>query len=113
MAGYEQLVRAEVMRGKFRDSLSSPKPFEPGVATRVRFTLPDVSHAFRVGHRIAVQIQSTWFPLVDRNPQRFVDIYLAADSDFHAETERVHLGGATASRLIVNVLRGQLPEASP
>ena len=109
MAGYEQLVRAEIMRGKFRDGLSTPKPFTPDQPTRVRFSLPDVSHCFRVGHRIAVQIQSSWFPLVDRNPQRFVDIYHATAADFHAETERVLLGGDKASALKVTLLRGALP----
>jgi putative CocE/NonD family hydrolase len=109
MAGYEQLVRAEVMRGKFRDSLSTPKPFVPNQPTRVHFTLPDVSHAFRMGHRIAVQVQSSWFPLVDRNPQRFVDIYHATDADFHAETERVLVGGDKPSSIKVGVVRGALP----
>jgi uncharacterized protein len=109
MAGYEQLVRAEIMRGKFRDSLSTPKPFVPNQPTRVHFTLPDVSHAFRMGHRISVQVQSSWFPLVDRNPQRFVDIYHATDADFHAETERVLVGGEKPSSIKVGVLRGALP----
>jgi putative CocE/NonD family hydrolase len=109
MAGYEQLVRAEVMRGKFRDGLATPKPFVPDQPTRVRFTLPDVSHCFRTGHRIAVQVQSSWFPLVDRNPQRFVDIYKASEADFHAETERVLLGGKTPSTIKLPLLRGTLP----
>ncbi len=109
LAGYQQLVRADVMRGKFRESLADPKPFAPGQPTRVRFALRDVAHAFRSGHRIMVQIQSSWFPLVDRNPQRFCDIYRATEADFHAETERVHLGGANASGLHVTLLRGALP----
>ena len=75
MGGYQQLVRGEVMRGKFRNSFEKPEPFEPGKPTAVKFTLPDVCHTFRRGHRIMVQVQSTWFPLVDRNPQTFVDIY--------------------------------------
>jgi hypothetical protein len=109
MAGYEQLVRAEIMRGKFRESLSTPKPFVPNQPTHVHFTLPDVSHAFRMGHRIAVQVQSSWFPLVDRNPQRFCDIYHATEADYHAETERVLLGGDKPSAIRVGVLRGALP----
>ena len=74
MGGYQQLVRGEVMRGKFRNSFEKPEPFTPGKPTAVKFTLPDVCHTFRTGHRIMVQVQSTWFPLVDRNPQTFVDI---------------------------------------
>ena len=75
MGGYQQLVRGDVMRGKFRNSFEKPEPFKPGKPTPVKFTLPDVYHTFRTGHRIMVQVQSTWFPLVDRNPQTFVDIY--------------------------------------
>jgi predicted acyl esterase len=75
----------------------------------VRFALPDVSHCFRTGHRILVQIQSSWFPLVDRNPQKFVDIYRATEQDFHAETERILLGGDKASKITVQLLRGTLP----
>jgi putative CocE/NonD family hydrolase len=70
MGGYQQLVRAEVMRGKFRNSLETPEPFTPGEPTAVRFTLPDVYHTFRRGHRIMVQVQSSWFPLVERNNQK-------------------------------------------
>ena len=109
LAGYEQLVRAEVMRGKFRDSLADPKPFVPDQPARVHFTLPDVSHCFRVGHRLAVQVQSSWFPLVDRNPQRFVDIYRATEADFVAQTVRVLLGGDKASSVRLGILRGTLP----
>ena len=89
MGGYQQLVRGEVMRGKFRDSFEKPEPFKPGQPTQVRFTMPDVYHTFRAGHRIMVQVQSSWFPLVDRNPQTFVDIYRATESDFRAATHRV------------------------
>ncbi len=80
--GYQQLVRGDVMRGKFRNSLSKPEPFVPGQPTPVNFTLQDVAHTFRAGHKIMVQIQSSWFPLIDRNPQKFVDIYSAKESDF-------------------------------
>ena len=72
MGGYQQLVRGEPFRGKFRNSFEKPEPFEPGKPTPVKFTLPDVCHTFRPGHRIMVQVQSSWFPLVDRNPQTFV-----------------------------------------
>ena len=79
LGGYQQLVRGDVMRGKFRNSLEKPEPFVPDEPTPVNFTLQDVAHTFRSGHRIMVQVQSTWFPLVDRNPQKFVDIYSATE----------------------------------
>ncbi len=75
MGGYQQLVRGDVMRGKFRNSFEKPEPFAPGKPTPVKFAMQDVYHTFRSGHRIMVQVQSSWFPLVDRNPQTFVDIY--------------------------------------
>ncbi len=90
LGGYQQLVRAEVMRGKFRDSHENPRPFEPGRPTKVRFALNDVYHTFRTGHRIMIQVQSSWFPLVDRNPQTFVDIYQAKPADFRKATQRVY-----------------------
>ncbi|RYG41759.1 X-Pro dipeptidyl-peptidase, partial [bacterium] len=104
MAGYQQMVRVEVMRGKFRDSLSQPKPFEPGKPTRVNFKLNDLLHSFRPGHRLMVQIQSSWFPLVDRNPNRFLDIYSAKDTDFQKATVRVLRGGKHASRVVLREL---------
>ena len=109
MAGYQQLVRAEIMRGKFRNSFERPEPFVPGETALVRFALPDISHTFRPGHRIMVQVQSSWFPLVDRNPQSFVDIYHAKDSDFHTATHRVLRTKEHPSSVKVTVLRGQLP----
>jgi putative CocE/NonD family hydrolase len=92
MGGYQQLVRGDVMRGKFRDSYEKPEPFSPGKPTKVRFTMQDVCHTFRPGHRIMVQVQSTWFPLVDRNPQTLVDIYSAKADDFQKATHRVYRG---------------------
>ncbi len=90
LGGYQQLVRGDVMRGKFRDSLSKPEPFVPGKPTPVNFTLQDVAHTFRAGHKIMIQIQSSWFPIVDRNPQKFVDIYSANEADFQPATQRVY-----------------------
>jgi putative CocE/NonD family hydrolase len=104
MGGYQQLVRGDVMRGKFRDSFTAPQPFKPGAPALVQFALPDVYHVFRPGHRIMVQVQSTWFPLVDRNPQTFVDVYGAKAADFRKATQRVYRGGALASRLDVRVM---------
>jgi putative CocE/NonD family hydrolase len=97
MGGYQQLVRGEAMRGKFRNSYEKPEPFTPGTVTRVEYTLPDVFHTFRRGHRVMVQVQSSWFPLVDRNPQTFVDIYNAKRNDFHKATQRVYRYGAASS----------------
>ena len=82
MSGYQMLVRGEVMRGKYRNSFSSPEPFVPNEKTTVRFKLADVAHTFLPGHKLMVQVQSTWFPLIDRNPQKFCNIYECDDSDF-------------------------------
>jgi putative CocE/NonD family hydrolase len=104
MGGFQQLVRGDVMRGKFRKSFEKPEPFTPGEPDQVRFTLPDTYHCFRSGHRIMVQVQSTWFPLVDRNPQKFVDIYAASEADFQTATQRVYRSPARPSHLEVLVL---------
>lgn len=90
MGGYQMLVRGEVMRGKYRNSLSNPEPFVPNEKTTVKFKLPDVAHTFLPGHRLMVQVQSTWFPLVDRNPQRFCNIYECDDTDFQTATITIH-----------------------
>lgn len=105
MGGYQMLVRGEPMRARFRNSFSKPEAMEPGKITKIEFTLPDVNHAFQRGHRIMVQIQSSWFPLVDRNPQKFVDIYRATEADFQKATQRVYHAGANASRLTVSALK--------
>src|SRR3712207_5913259 len=93
------------MRGRFRDGWEQPKPFVPHEPTRIRFAVNDVFHTFQRGHRIMVQIQSSWFPFIDRNPQTFVpNIYRAKRADFVKATHRVHRGGATASKLTVRLL---------
>ena len=90
LAGYQMLVRSEVFRGRFRNDYAKPEPFKPGEVTRVKFELLDVLHRFQKGHRLMVQIQSTWFPLVDRNPQTFVpNIYFAKPEDFQRSTHRI------------------------
>ncbi|MGX5819656.1 CocE/NonD family hydrolase [Chitinophaga lutea] len=104
MNGYQMLVRGEVMRGKFRNSFEKPAPFVPGQATAVKFTLPDVAHTFRKGHRIMVQVQSSWFPLVDRNPQQFMDIYRATDKDFRKAGIRIYHDAARPSQILLPVL---------
>lgn len=105
MGGYQMLVRGEPMRAKFRNSFSTPEPMTPGKVTKIEFTLPDVNHAFLRGHRIMVQVQSTWFPLVDRNPQKFVDINRATEADFQKATQRVYRSGAHRSHLTVSTLK--------
>jgi putative CocE/NonD family hydrolase len=104
MGGYQQLIRGEPMRGKFRKSFERPEPFTPGKIEAVNFEMPDVNHAFRRGHRIMVQVQSSWFPLVDLNPQTFVTIPNAAPGDFRKATERIFRSRAAASGVAVHVL---------
>jgi uncharacterized protein len=105
MGGYQMLVRGEIMRGRFRKSFSSPEAFKPNKIETVKFDLPDVAHTFKKGHRIMIQIQSSWFPLADRNPQKFVNIYEANDNDFQKATIRIYYDGTNASRIILPVLR--------
>ena len=103
MGGYQQLVRGEPFRGKFRRSFEKPVPFEPGKPDRITFDMPDIAHTFRAGHRIMVQIQSSWFPLTDRNPQKFMEIPKALAGDFVKATQRVYLGGPDGSKVTVRV----------
>jgi putative CocE/NonD family hydrolase len=104
MGGYQQLVRGDVFRGKFRNSFENPEPFTPGQVAKIEFTMPDVFHTFRRGHRVMIQVQSTWFPLVDRNPQTFVNISTAKAEDFKKATQRVYRSKDAASSLTVQVL---------
>ncbi len=102
MSAYQMLVRGEVMRGKFRNSFEKPEAFVPNKPTQVKFALPDVAHSFKKGHRIMIQVQSSWFPLVDRNPQKFTDIYQAKDSDFQSANIKLY---HHASKIILPVLK--------
>jgi putative CocE/NonD family hydrolase len=104
MGGYQQLLRGEPMRGKFRNSWEKPEAFSPGKMTEIDFTMPDLNHTFRGGHRIMVQIQSSWFPLTDRNPQTFTDIPNAKPEDFKKETETIFHNQAASSGVEVLVL---------
>ncbi|MQA21749.1 CocE/NonD family hydrolase [Rugamonas rivuli] len=106
MAGYQQLVRGDPLRGKFRNSFEKPEPFTPGKVEAVNYAMSDVNHTFRRGHRIMVQIQSSWFPLVDLNPQTFVDIPKAKPEDFQKATQRVYHAPAMYSGVEVQVLPG-------
>jgi uncharacterized protein len=103
MGGYQQLVRGEPFRGKYRNSLEKPEPFVPGAPATIDYELPDVYHAFRRGHRIMVQVQSSWFPLVDRNPQWFMEIPKALSADFQKATQRVYRSAAQPSSITVLV----------
>jgi hypothetical protein len=104
MSNYQQMVRGEEMRGKYRNNISKPEPFVPGKVTPVNFELQDILHTFKKGHRIMVQVQSTCFPLIDRNPQQFEDIMKAKDTDFKKETHRVYTSKEHPSYLKVRVM---------
>ena len=105
LGGQQMLVRAEAFRGRFRDSYEHPKPFVPGEITRVRYELRDVLHTFQRGHRVMVQIQSTWFPFIDRNPGKYVpNIFEAEEEDFITVTNRVYRSKEHPSRVVVGVL---------
>jgi len=106
MGGYQQLVRGEPFRAKYRHSFETPEPMPPNQPQAIAFDLPDVYHAFRRGHRIMVQIQSSWFPLVDRNPQTFMDIPTAGPADFQKAVERVYRGATRPSSITVLVESG-------
>jgi putative CocE/NonD family hydrolase len=103
LGGNQQLVRAEVFRGKFRNSFEHPEPFQPGKLAKIEFALQDVCHCFRRGHRVMVQVQSSWFPLVDRNPQTFTDIPTAKLEDFRKAMHRIYRSAQAPSSLIIHV----------
>lgn len=105
MDGYEMLVRGEIMRGRYRNSFEKPEAFEPGKVTTVKFELPDVAHTFKKGHRLMVQVQSSWFPLADRNPQQFVDIYHCDDKDFIKSDIKLYHDAANPSAILLPVIK--------
>ena len=102
MNNYQMLVRGEIMRGRYRNSFEKPEAFVPNQPTRVKFSLPDIAHTFKKGHRMMIQVQSSWFPIADRNPQQFVNIYTAKDSDFIKSRIRIY---HDASRIELPVLK--------
>ncbi|NOZ46867.1 MAG: CocE/NonD family hydrolase [Chlorobi bacterium] len=103
--GFEQMIRSEIFRGRYRNSFEKPMPFDANKITRISFKLLDVLHTFKPGHRIMVQVQSTWFPLADRNPQKYVDnIYKAKDEDFTKAIHRVYLSSPYQSNIKVRIL---------
>ena len=107
MGGYQMLVRGDVLRGKYRNSFETPEPFVPNEVTEVSFSLPDFAHTFEKGHRIMVQVQNSWFPLVDRNPQQFLNIYECEADDFISATHRIYHDAERPSSVTVGVLKKQ------
>ena len=105
MAGFQRMVRAEVFRGKFRNSYESPEPFTPNRVEKIHFDLNEVAHVFKKGHKIMVQVQSSWFPIIDLNPQKFVKIPDASESDFQKATIRVYHDSAHPSSILLPVMR--------
>jgi putative CocE/NonD family hydrolase len=104
--GYEMLLRGEPFPARFRDSFEKPEALAPNVPTKLAYVMPGIVHTFKKGHRIMIQIQSTWFPLVARNPQKFVPNYkLGSDEDFQKATERVYHTAAHASRIMLPVVK--------
>ena len=105
MGHFQMLVGADVFRGKYRHSFEKPEPLAPGKIEQITYDLRDKYHCFRKGHRIMVQIQSTWFPVIDRNPQKFVDIYHAQEADFQKATHKVYRSARYGSHLKLRVLQ--------
>jgi uncharacterized protein len=99
------LVHGEIFRGRYRKSYENPEPFIPGNIEKVKFDIGDVAHTFKKGHRIMVQIQSSWFPLADRNPQKFVNIYEATENDFQKAIIRIYHTEKNESKIVLPVLR--------
>ena len=105
MGDFQMLLAGEVFRAKFRNSYENPEPMVPGEPTRIEFDLRDRFHTFQAGHRIMVQVQSSWFPVIDRNPQTFVDIYTATEEDFEAATQTIYRSPELPSHLTLGILR--------
>jgi putative CocE/NonD family hydrolase len=104
MGGFQMLIRGEGMRAKFRNSFSKPQPLILGKTTEIKWDLEDVNHCFLKGHRIMIQVQSSWFPLNDRNPQQFLNIYNAKNRDFKKATQRIYFTPNAPSHVNVHIL---------
>jgi hypothetical protein len=104
LGGYQMLVRGEIFRGRYRNGYEKPEGFDRSDPAHVRFELPDIAHTFLPGHKMMVQIQSSWFPLADRNPQQFVNIYEAQDADFIPLKVTIHQEAGMASGVSLPVL---------
>jgi hypothetical protein len=103
--GFQQMVRAEVFRGKFRNSFSKPEPFPKDKIEKVSFKLNEVAHSFKAGHKVMVQVQSSWFPLVDRNPQKFMNIFEAGEEDFQKATIKIFHDAKHSSHVTLPVMQ--------
>ena len=104
--GYQMLLRGEPMPARFRNSFEKAEPLKPNEVTKLEYTMPGIVHTFKKGHRIMVQIQSTWFPLVARNPQKFVPNYMQAwNEDFQKATEKVYFGGKSGSMIVLPIMK--------
>jgi len=111
IGGQQRLVRAEAFRGRFRNSYQKPEPFVPGKVARVSYDLHDMLHTFKRGHRVMVQVQSSWFPLIDRNPQKYVpNIFKAEAADYVKATHRVHRSKVFPSHVVLGVMNARVPE---
>jgi putative CocE/NonD family hydrolase len=104
MGHFQMLLAGEVFRAKYRNSYENPVAMVPGQVTHIEFDLRDRYHTFRKGHRIMVQVQSSWFPVIDRNPGTFTDIYHARPTDYRSTTQRVYRSAGTPSHLVLNVI---------
>ncbi|MGB7627254.1 MAG: CocE/NonD family hydrolase, partial [Candidatus Acidiferrum sp.] len=105
LSGYELMISDEIFRGRYRDSFEKPEPLKPGEVTPFTIDLHTADHVFKKGHRIMVQVQSTWFPLYDRNPQKFVpNIFLAKDSDYQKATQRIYRSKRFPSNVEIMVM---------
>jgi predicted acyl esterase len=105
MGGYQLMVAADIFRGRYRESFETPKAIPAGSVEKYRFVLPPANHVFLPGHRVMVQIQSSWFPLYDRNPQTFVpNIFFAKPADYVKATQRIFHAGAEASSIELPVV---------
>ncbi len=105
LGGFQMLLAGDILRGKFRNSFSNPEPMVPDRATKLDFTLGDKYHTFLKGHRIMVQVQSSWFPMFDRNPQVFCDIYHAKEADYQKASEKIFRSAQLASHVSLSVLK--------
>ena len=108
MGGYQLMIACDVFRGRYRTSFEKPQPLTPDAVEHYPIAFPANDHVFRKGHRIMVQVQSTWFPIIDRNPQRFVaNIFLAQESDFQRATQRVYRSGRHASFVALPIVKSK------
>ena len=99
------LVRGEIIRGRYRNSFEKPEAFKPDSVETVKFELPDIAHTFKKGHRLMIQVQSSWFPLADRNPQKFINIYEANENDFQKAVIRIHYDAVNSSNIVLPILK--------